>query len=324
MVAKHTTHVLQLALGSCCSWPPSEEHGTAERHGLDGRNKQQKAHTQEETGLEAALRQDENRIWTTLKLDTGSGTTTRGPHIYESNILATSQLRRAFQSSAKTAMHSFTKRFRWKVITYSINLGYHNLYIDIIANHKPYLPAETTHRIWNESSVPATLRTPLRPLISLTSPERALLPGLSTSPSTIMSILALSLSSFSFIAFGSNSLPPMTWLTGGAGLNRRLLWLPSSSTRTTIHTPTAPPWPINGVQCIHRLRPSSSPSSSMRVNQRIFAVTPRPSANAWASSVRTRGEPPIRERKGLCKIPGTRSDGEVKRMRKDGAGRTSR
>lgn len=116
--------------------------------------------------------------------------------------------------------------------------------------------------------------------------------------------------------------------TGGAVRKRRfalmLSRLPSSSIRTTIQTPTAPVWPNSGVQWIQRGRPSPSPSSSGRASQRILAVTPRPSPSAAAKSARTRGEPPIRCRKGDCNIPGTRSDGEVNRILKDGAGRMSR
>jgi hypothetical protein len=116
--------------------------------------------------------------------------------------------------------------------------------------------------------------------------------------------------------------------TGGAGLN--LLTGPllfSSSTRTTIHTPTAPEAPRSGVQWIHRGRPSSVRSSRSAAgadNQRILAVTPRvPSARASARESRTRVEPPMRSRKRDCKIPGTRREGEVKRIRREGAGRRS-
>jgi hypothetical protein len=56
-----------------------------------------------------------------------------------------------------------------------------------------------------------------------------------------------------------------------------------------------------------------------------LAVTPRdPSARALPTEARTRLLPPIRSRKGDCRIPGTRSEGEEKRMRREGAGRTRR
>lgn len=108
--------------------------------------------------------------------------------------------------------------------------------------------------------------------------------------------------------------------TGGADLQLRGAATSSSSTITTIQTPIWPLMPISGVQWIHRPRPSSCDL----VNQRTLAVTPRPSANAAVSSSRTRGEPPIRSRKGDWRMPGTRCAGEAKRIRRDGYGRTRR
>lgn len=77
------------------------------------------------------------------------------------------------------------------------------------------------------------------------------------------------------------------------------------------------------MQCIQRGRPSPSPSSSGRVSHLIFAVTPRPSDSAAPRSARTRLEPPMRLRKGDCRIPGTRRDGDVNKIRSEGAGRIS-
>ena len=97
----------------------------------------------------------------------------------------------------------------------------------------------------------------------------------------------------------------------------------------TIQTPTAPDWPRRGVQWIQRGRPSSTRSTSSSVaaeeSQRTFAVTPRdPSDRATARESRTRTEPPMRSRKRDCRIPGTRREGETKRMRREGAGRRRR
>jgi hypothetical protein len=102
----------------------------------------------------------------------------------------------------------------------------------------------------------------------------------------------------------------------------------SSSTNTTIHTPTAPDAPSKGVQCIQRGLPSSSEVSRLWTaceSHRILAVTPRePSARALPTDSRTRELPPMRSRKCDWRIPGTRREGEVKRMRREGAGRTRR
>jgi hypothetical protein len=133
------------------------------------------------------------------------------------------------------------------------------------------------------------------------------------------------LSRFTYLA--SHCLPPMLSETGGAARKRRPELpgvLPSSSTRTIIQTPTVPLWPKSGVQWIQRGRPSPSPSSSARVSQRILAVTPLPSPRAARRSERTRLLPPMRLRNGDCRIPGTRRDGDVKRIRRDGAGRIKR
>lgn len=129
--------------------------------------------------------------------------------------------------------------------------------------------------------------------------------------------------------------------------------LVSSSTTTTIHTPTAPFLPSNGVQCIQRTRPAltgwgqtpdddiaslffrfdaATPTSAgefvmstlhnvaaaLPDNQRTLAVTPRPSARALVRSSRIRGDPPMRERKGVWRMPGVRREGEAKRMRREG------
>ena len=108
--------------------------------------------------------------------------------------------------------------------------------------------------------------------------------------------------------------------TGGACRCRNVIFVFSSSTRTTIQTPIWPLLPSSGVQWIHLLRPSKS---DLEI-QRTFAVTPRPSAIAAVSSSRTRSEPPILLRKGDCRIPGTRWEGDAKRMRRWGEGRTRR
>lgn len=110
--------------------------------------------------------------------------------------------------------------------------------------------------------------------------------------------------------------------TGGAGRKRRVGAEEdlSSSTRTTIQTPTLPLWPRRGVQWIQRGRPSSDPRLAAAVeSQRIFAVTPRePSARLSATEFRTRSEPPMRSRKRDWRIPGTRREGEVNKMRSEG------
>jgi len=121
----------------------------------------------------------------------------------------------------------------------------------------------------------------------------------------------------------------MSLATGGACRKRRTgAACLSSSTRTTIQTPTAPDWPSSGVQCIQRGRPSSYESSRWATacgSHRIFAVTPRePSLSASRRDWRTRALPPMRSRNCDCRMPGTRREGDVKRILSEGAGRMRR
>ena len=124
----------------------------------------------------------------------------------------------------------------------------------------------------------------------------------------------------------SRSLLPLRYIrpnlgsTGGACFHLLLSPSLSSSTRSTIQTPIWPLLPINGVQWIHRLRPSSSALGT----HRTLAVTPRPWASAVVNSSRTRVEPPILFMNGDCSIPGTRREGDAKRMRREGYARMSR
>lgn len=168
--------------------------------------------------------------------------------------------------------------------------------------------ARSIYLNWNENSDTSPLVTPYLPLLFpvpglgplsvkvLLFLLRAASPWRAPSPSYVFVCRLL----FS-IPCASHCLPPILSATGGAALKRRPdppETDPSSSTKTIIHTPTAPLWPKRGVQWIHRGRPSPSPASSARVSHRILAVTPLPSPSAARRSERTRVLPPMRLRKG--------------------------
>lgn len=88
----------------------------------------------------------------------------------------------------------------------------------------------------------------------------------------------------------------------------------SSSTIITIHTPIPPLCARSGVQCTHRFRPCVSYLDTHLMR----AVTLRPSMNERSRSSRTVAEPPTLEKKGDCRIPGMRREGDVKRIRREG------
>ena len=64
------------------------------------------------------------------------------------------------------------------------------------------------------------------------------------------------------------------------------------------------------------------PVSLARAVQLTRAVTPRPSERAWYSPSRVRTAALILSMMGDWSIPGVRREGEAKRMRRDGKGRT--